>query len=157
MKGGKPLWGLDTRGVTAVELMITVGIIGLMALVTIPLVGELLPSTRVKGAAEQVASAIRLARQEAITRNQTTCLNLDATAGTMTITLASGSSCSPGGASIKGPDTIVNGATIVISTGSSSPSFSPTGAVSPAGTISVTSQAQTLQVIYTMSGRVRIQ
>jgi Tfp pilus assembly protein FimT len=53
-------------GVTLVEMFVIVSILGLLAAATLPLVGSAVGDARVRGAAEQVGSAARRARQAAL-------------------------------------------------------------------------------------------
>jgi type II secretory pathway pseudopilin PulG len=61
-------------GVTLVELVVILVIVAIMAAAVYAAIGNVLQVSAAKGASEQVASAIRLARQHAITRGQLHCI-----------------------------------------------------------------------------------
>jgi hypothetical protein len=64
----------DQRGLTAVELIVILTIIALLALAAYPQLSNVLKVMASKGAAEQTAGAIRLARQFAITQGGNHCI-----------------------------------------------------------------------------------
>ena len=72
------------QGFTLVELMVTVAVLGILAMIAVPSMTSLVSTSRVKGQAEEVTSLMQVARSEAIRRNQrvTACAS------------ASGTSCS---------------------------------------------------------------
>lgn len=61
-------------GMTLVELVVILAIVGVLAAAAYSSLGNILQVTESKGAAEQVAAAIRLARQYAITRGTQHCV-----------------------------------------------------------------------------------
>jgi prepilin-type N-terminal cleavage/methylation domain-containing protein len=61
-------------GVTLVELVVVLAIIALLGVSVYTSLGNVLQVTGAKGASEQVAASIRLARQHAITRSQSHCI-----------------------------------------------------------------------------------
>jgi prepilin-type N-terminal cleavage/methylation domain-containing protein len=63
----------DRRGVTAVELVIVLAVVAILGM-AYPLLSNLSQVLMVKGAAEQTASAVRLARQLAITQGSNRCI-----------------------------------------------------------------------------------
>lgn len=69
-------------GVTMVELVIILAIIAILGAAVYPMLGNVLQSTGSKGASEQVAAAIRLGRQYAITRGQLHCIQFVGTPNT---------------------------------------------------------------------------
>jgi len=56
-------------GFSLVELLIVLGIIGAMAAVALPSVARYVRNFRIKGATQQVAMEINVARSKAITKN----------------------------------------------------------------------------------------
>jgi prepilin-type N-terminal cleavage/methylation domain-containing protein len=64
----------NQSGVTLVELAVVLVVISILAAATYPLLANVLQVTAAKGASEQVASSIRLARQYAITRGENHCI-----------------------------------------------------------------------------------
>ena len=64
----------DGRGMTAVELVIVLAIVAILGFAAYPLLSNVRQVMLVKGAAEQVAGAIRLARQFAITEGSNFCI-----------------------------------------------------------------------------------
>jgi prepilin-type N-terminal cleavage/methylation domain-containing protein len=56
-------------GVTLIELMITLAIAAVIALLALPAFQSMMASSRTKGTAESIISGLRLARSEAIKRN----------------------------------------------------------------------------------------
>ena len=70
---GRELRG-DRRGITAVELVIVLAIVAVLGIVAYPLLSNVREVLLVKGAAEQAAAAIRLARQFAITEGSNFCV-----------------------------------------------------------------------------------
>jgi prepilin-type N-terminal cleavage/methylation domain-containing protein len=95
------------RGVTAVELMVTLAIIGLVALSVLPFLNGVLEPARAKGAAEQVAAGIRLARGYAIGAS----CQYNVTLTSSTITIAADAAC-PSGTATEPQAIIVDDGTI---------------------------------------------
>ena len=67
----------DAQGVTLLELLVVMTIIGLMLAVVPPIVSGVLPGLEHEGAARELAAALRQARSRAITRNEPSDLYLD--------------------------------------------------------------------------------
>ena len=64
-------------GFTTIELMVTIGILTVLALITIPGYTSWMPSYHLKGAARDIYSNLQLARLDAIKRNNTSTVTLD--------------------------------------------------------------------------------
>ena len=73
----------DESGMTVVELVVVITIIGVLAFVSYPLITNTLYVLKSKGAAEQVAGAVRQARQYAITNGQNYCVLFSGTSYSM--------------------------------------------------------------------------
>lgn len=69
------------RGVSAVEAMIVIAIIGILAGVTMPELEPLRERAELLGLASQVETDVHLARSEAVSRNRTVRLTVRATNG----------------------------------------------------------------------------
>jgi len=72
----------DQSGLTLVEIMVVMVIIAALAAVAFPFLDNVLQVMTSKGASEQVAGAIRLARQHAITRGNNHCIEFSASPST---------------------------------------------------------------------------
>ena len=69
-----------TRGVTLLELLIVLVLMGLIAAMTIPIFGNGVSTTELKSAAREVAAGLRLARSQAIAQRTESVLLLDVAA-----------------------------------------------------------------------------
>ncbi len=115
-------------GMTMVEIAVILVILAILAVAFIPTMGNLLSLTKAKGASEEVASAIRQARQLAITKAINHCINFPAGGTQYQIWETS---CS--GTSVEGPVILSQGANV---SGSPTFTFTPIG-VTTAGTVTV--------------------
>jgi general secretion pathway protein H len=66
-------------GVTLIELLIVLVLIGLMAALTVPVFSGGVSTTQLKSAAREVAAGLRLARSQAIAQRTEAVLELDVT------------------------------------------------------------------------------
>lgn len=68
----------NEKGLTIIELVVVMGILGIMVLIAIPNIGRWLPRYRLRSAARDVASNMQLARLGAIKDNREWALLFDA-------------------------------------------------------------------------------
>lgn len=64
------------KGVTLVELMIVLAIVGILAAVSIPLWGSYIPVMNLNGSARNLQLAMALARMKAVSRNRTMSVSI---------------------------------------------------------------------------------
>jgi Tfp pilus assembly protein FimT len=127
-------------GRTLVEMVVILAVIAVLAAVTGQAASQLLGAMsagRAKGASDQLASAIRTARQRAITTSTTHCISMVGTGYEMVLGSRSGATCSgtalppqDGG----GPVTLIQGATVT----THAFEFTPVSTVDPVGPTPVT-------------------
>jgi prepilin-type N-terminal cleavage/methylation domain-containing protein len=75
----------DTKGLTLIELIVVMCILGVMVLISIPNIGRWLPRYRLRSAVRDVASNMQLARLGAIKDNREWAIQFDTNAQTYTI------------------------------------------------------------------------
>ena len=67
----------NKRGFTLIELMIVIGVIGIMAAISTPMIMNWLPNYRLKAAARDLYSNMQKARMVAVKSNQNTAIIFD--------------------------------------------------------------------------------
>jgi prepilin-type N-terminal cleavage/methylation domain-containing protein len=130
----------DSSGVTLVELAVVLVLLGIVAGITLQAAGLLqgaLGAGRAKGAADNIAQAIRYTRQRAITDAQDYCVAFRVTGGgvgqyEIYTGARAGTSCS--GSSVEGPVDLPGRATIGAAVALR---FTPVSTVDPVGPTSI--------------------
>lgn len=59
------------RGLTLIELMVTITLVGIMLVLAMPGVGDWIANSRVRSTGDEIQNGLRLARVEAMNRNRT--------------------------------------------------------------------------------------
>ena len=87
MEGKRDVKGIikRTKGLTIIELVVVMCILGVMVLISIPNIGRWLPRYRLRSAIRDVASTMQLARLGAIKDNREWAIQYDANAQNYTI------------------------------------------------------------------------
>jgi type IV fimbrial biogenesis protein FimT len=138
------------RGFTLIELIVAMAVLGILAAVAAPAIGEYLATQRLKGAAEELQTDLQFARMESVQRNSAITVSLSSTG----YTIAQGANTIKSVALGSG-STITGGATMVAT-------FNQVRAtadinIDPANvTVSNTATSRTLRVSLTTMGRVSI-
>ena len=148
---------MNARGFTLAELMAAVAVAGLVAVLVAPSLLSYARTSALQAVARELATAINLGRQLAITHNTTVCVEASGTS----IRLRRGG-C--GGAVWTGPGTDPAGAIRISETGAflisttANVVFSDLGAASPAGTYTVTNpvNGSTRAVVVAATGRISV-
>lgn len=157
------------RGVTLVELMITVAVLAILLTIGIPAFQSTLDKRRLVGAAEQLYADLQYARSEAIRQNRNVTVYFTGTSTWcygMDDDISSACNCStaPGNCTVGGVQKVVPGTdfrNVTLSNNSFSSgnvTFDPRrGTASPQGSVSLQSSAiGTVRVIVSNPGRMRI-
>jgi type IV fimbrial biogenesis protein FimT len=142
-------------GFTLVELIAVLAIAALLSALAMPQALSYLRSARLRGAAEQVATALRLARQLAITGNQSVCVQTAGAALRYRIAGCTGPTWTGPGTDTSGNIPAPAGMSL---SATASPVFNHLGSASPAATYTVADpqSAGALHVTVAASGRVKI-
>jgi Tfp pilus assembly protein FimT len=146
------------RGVTAVELIIIVAMLVILAAVAVPGMSPVVQRGRLRGAAWQLAGDLRLARQQAITfqkrhRICVTSCAMAVPAAAYSIERDDGTRATPRWVNLKGA--IVRLPPTVSLTTSASPTFDEKGAASGA-TFTLQNMSGSYQVSVASTGRVLV-
>lgn len=84
------------RGITMIEILVTIAIVGIVTAVGIPNLSTWLQNVQVKSTAESVLTGIHLARAEAVRQNVRAQFKLTSTAGKGSWTITTDSLTAPG-------------------------------------------------------------
>ncbi len=139
----------SARGFTLIEMVVAVAVLGILAVVAAPAIGEYLATQRLKGAAEELQTDLQFARMESVQRNAAVTVTLAGTGYTITrgatavksVTIGGGSSVSGGATMVAVFDPVRTTATITNG---------------PDITVANTATSRTLRVSLSTMGRVSI-
>jgi Tfp pilus assembly protein FimT len=143
-------------GYTLTELAVVLGVLGSLTALAAPSFLTYYQASRLRVGAEEVAAFVNQGRQLGIRQNVGVCVHITSTA----LQYRLGSSCA--GAAWVGPGTDASGNMPIPEglrlTTTADPIFNYLGAATPAATIKVTNTKtlQTLSVVVSVSGRVRV-
>lgn len=135
------------RGVTLVELVAALGLMGLAVGGTVAVVQRLLDALRVHGATSDLYAAVHLARAQARARGVMHALVIEPDGRGFRIREE------PTSRTVSGPHTLPEG---VYASANVTIRFSPRGFAVPFGTITVTSGSAVRKIIVNILGRVRV-
>src|SRR5215470_294948 len=149
---------MNARGFTLVELMVALAILGVLAAMVTPALATYARTATLHAGARELATAINLGRQLAISRNTSVCVEV---ASPTNIRLRTGG-C--GGAAWTGPGTDGTGAIKIADSGALRLSaaapvvFTSHGAATPAGSYTLTHAADNAirTVVVAATGRVSV-
>jgi type IV fimbrial biogenesis protein FimT len=137
------------RGVTLVEVIVTLLVLVILGAATVPTVGAALEGYRASGATADLYAAVHLTKARARAAGVTHALVLEAGGRGFRIV------ADPGGVAqtVEGPHDLVDGA---VATANATIRFSSKGFAVPAGTITIRSGGETRRLIVNILGRTRV-
>ena len=137
------------RGVTLVEVVIVLLVVGILMGAAVPTVGAAIAEFRAIGATADLYTAVHLTKARARAQGVTHALVLDPDGRTFRIV------ADPGGAArtVEGPHRLVDGA---VASSNVTIHFSSKGFAVPAGTITIRSGGETRRIIVNILGRARV-
>jgi type II secretion system protein H len=149
---------MTARGFTLAELMVVLAITGVLATLVAPTLLSYARTAALQAAARELATSINLARQIAISRNTTVCVEVAAPTHLRLKTGGCGGTVWTGtGTDGSGAIKISDSSAFRVST-TANVVFTSLGAASPAGTYTVTNPARndTRTVVVAATGRVSV-
>jgi type IV fimbrial biogenesis protein FimT len=137
------------HGITLVEVVAVLLVLGLLMGVSVPTVGAALDGFRASGATADLYAAVHLTKARARAQGVTHALVLEPDGRSFRII------ADPGGAArtVEGPHPLVDEA---VATCNVTIQFSPKGFAVPAGTITIQSGGETRRIVVNLLGRARI-
>lgn len=154
------------HGFSAIELMVVVAVVAILATVAAPSFTELIGKQRLKGAASVLYGDLQYARSEAVQRNTTVTVTFDTSATPWCYIIHTGSTCACGASgsctgsavnlkNVSGADS--SGVTMALSTGVTEIPFEPRQGTATPGTITFTGiNSLQIQNQVNLLGRVRL-
>ena len=152
----------NERGFSLTELIVVIGMIGLLSLLAVPSLLTYWQSSSLTAGAEQLASVLNRARQLAISRNSSVCVERNGTAVRLRPTTATPADCTSAVWTGVGTDSaglIQIASSLQVSAASASVIFTNAGGASTTGTYTLTDPKtnRSRTVVVSTSGRVTIQ
>ena len=137
------------NGVTLVEVVVVLLVLGIMTGAAVPTVGAALDGFRATGATADLYSAVHLTKARARATGVTHALVLESDGRGFRVV------ADPAGAAqtVEGPHPLVDGA---VATNNVTIHFSSKGFAVPAGTITIRSAGETRRIVVNILGRVRV-
>lgn len=155
MGNGRREWRIGQAGVSLGETSLVLAIIGILSVLATPMFVTYYQASRLRVAAEEVATFLNQGRQIGIKENVGVCVHITSTAMHYHIGSCAGPTWVGPGTDAAGNVGAPSGIAL---TTTANPVFSYLGAASPAATYTVrnTQTNQTLRVFVSASGRVNI-
>ena len=152
---------VDERGFSLAELLVTIGVIAILSIASIPTLLTYWQGATLQAGARELATAINRGRQLALARNTTVSVQLSGTS----ITMRTAAGLCGTGTLYTGPGTDGNGAIRLTNgmqvsfAGGTCVLFNNLGAAATANTFTVTNPVtnRTRSVVVSPSGQVRVQ
>ncbi len=152
----------NERGFSLTELIVVVGMIGVLSLLAVPSLLSYWQTSSLSAGAEQLASVMNRARQLAISRNSSVCVERTGTAVRLRPTTTTPADCAGAvwtGVGTDGAGLIQIASNLQVSAATASVIFTNAGGASTTGTYTLTdpTTSRSRTVVVSTTGRVIIQ